>query len=434
MRARASAGRVTAAVTAAVLLALAATSCGSSNRATIRIGIMGDCWESFAPNTPLFMAGAELPFVERGAKPLGSNPLDGVESVTVAGKRVELVSACYFAGSSVSLLAAARRLVEQQGVDVLLTGENEYDDTVLRQYELHQPRVAFISMGLDPSSSDNGPLPNRFHVAPDWRAAFAGLGAYAYRTLGWRTAVTIGSDDFIGWSLQAGFVAEFCSLGGSVVKRVLAPTVTTDWSPYVRQIPPGIDGVAVTGDQGMATFFSSYAKRQPDLPQHVVMSAVQIFQGARPVGVMAGGMLPFVSSIPGWKRYVREFHTAFPGYPVVGTIDDVYAHDAVEQTLEALGHVHGDLSGGERSFMAALGSLHSPTPVGPLRLDRNHHQIGPNFLIRVEKGSMGRLVLQTVAVVPNVDAAFGGNFTPNSPPDSKTQPVCRKGHVPAWAR
>ena len=330
MGTRTSAGRLTAAVTAALLLALAATSCGSSNRDTIRIGIMGDCWTSFAPATVSFMAGAELPFVERGAKPRGSNPSNGVGSVTVAGKRVELLSDCYFGGSSVSLLAAARRLVEQQGVNVLLTGENEYDDTVLRQYELHQPGVTFISMGLDPSSTTNGPLPNRFHIAPDWRAAFAGIGAYAYRTLGWRTAVTIGSDDFVGWSLQAGFVAEFCSLGGRVVKRLLAPTVTTDWSRYVRQIPHGIDGVAVTGDQRMATFFSSYEKRQPDLPRHVVMSAVQIAQGARPVGVMAGGMLPFVSSLPGWKRYLREFHAAFPGYHVNGTIFDVYAYDAVE--------------------------------------------------------------------------------------------------------
>jgi hypothetical protein len=119
---------------------------------------------------------------------------------------------------------------------------------------------------------------------------------------------------------------------------------------------------------------------------------------------------------------------------VDGTIFDVYAYDAVELALEALGRVHGDLSGGERSFMAALGSLHSPTPVGPLRLDRNHHQIGSNFLIRVEKGAKGRPVLQTVAVVPNVDASFGGNFTPSSPPDSRTQPVCRKGRVPPWAR
>ena len=63
------------------------------------------------------------------------------------------------------------------------------------------------------------PEPNVFGVAPNLRQGSAGLGAYAYHTLGWRTAVTLGEDDPLGWSLTSGFVAEFCSLGGKIVKR-----------------------------------------------------------------------------------------------------------------------------------------------------------------------------------------------------------------------
>ena len=67
------------------------------------------------------LAGAELPFVERGASLRGAKPSDGVGSVTVAGSRVELVIGCDLNGSFTSILSEARRLVEREGVDVLVT-------------------------------------------------------------------------------------------------------------------------------------------------------------------------------------------------------------------------------------------------------------------------------------------------------------------------
>src|SRR5262245_53537459 len=104
-----------------LLLALAATGCGGNRSEPIRIGFFSDCKGGFSTNYEGAVAGAELPFVRRGAKPLGAKPSDGVGSVSIDGRRVELLVGCYFGGSPMSELAEARRLVEQEGASVLVT-------------------------------------------------------------------------------------------------------------------------------------------------------------------------------------------------------------------------------------------------------------------------------------------------------------------------
>ena len=50
-------------------------------------------------------------------------------------------------------------------------------------------------------------------------------------------------DDYsFGWTSAAGFIAEFCALGGKITKRVFPPLNTTDYSSYVAQLdPPNAD-------------------------------------------------------------------------------------------------------------------------------------------------------------------------------------------------
>jgi ABC-type branched-subunit amino acid transport system substrate-binding protein len=418
------------------LALLASLGCGSAVGNTVRIGIYGDCYGPFTGGTEQGFAGAELPFVRRGAKPKGPNPTDGVGSVTVGGTRVELVHSCEFFGSPGSLLAALRDLVERQKADIVIVQGEPSEAQLAAMYPSHQPGVAFVSTALFPLP----PQPNLFGVTPDLRQAHAGLGTYAYRKLGWRTAVTIGEDDPLGWSSNSGFVAEFCSLGGKVVRRLWKPAVTSDLASLVDEIPPGTDGVALmTGLINPRSFLDAYRKVQPDLGRHVVMSGTVIADTPKgrqpPAGIMASGFLPFVSSSPAWNRYIHDLRAEFPGYHGrAGDPGDQYMYDAVELTLQAVARVHGDLSGGERRLKAALTEVHAETPLGRLSLDSNRHAVSPNFLIRVQKDAAGKLVPLTVATIRDVDDSFGGYFAPDAPPDSETQPACHKGDVPSWAR
>ena len=91
----------------------------------------------------------------------------------------------------------------------------------------------------------------------------AGLGNYAYRTLGWRTVVTVAdeADPLFNWAQTAGFDAEFCSLGGAVVKRIWVPPATQDYSNVIAQIPrTGVDGffVAASGPDTVLALAKGY--------------------------------------------------------------------------------------------------------------------------------------------------------------------------------
>ena len=427
--------RASAALALLLVSLTAAAGCGGSSQPPIRIGLYGDCYGPFGLGNQLLTAGAELPFVRRGATLRGNQPTDGVRPVTVAGRRVELVLDCDFYGSTVSELAAARRLVEQRHVDILLTPEYT-PDFAEQLYPKHEPAVTFVSTGLDPLPG----RPNLFRVAPSWRQGSAGLGAYAYEQLGWRTAAVVGEDDYVGWSLASGFVAEFCSLGGTIVKRVWVEPNAKSWAPAVGRIPSQADGVALMPNFLQASsFFAAYRRLQPDPARHVVMSATAIAHGDRTPGITTAGFLPFVSAAPAWNRQLDAFRTAFPRYGAfAGTPPPVYASDAVELALEAIQRAGGDLSHLQQRLRAAMRELarerRVPTPVGPLVLDSHNNAVAPNFLVRMTRQANGEPVPVTAGIVKDVDAGFGGYFTASSPPDGETQPVCRKGHVPPWAR
>ena len=60
----------------------------------IRIGVVTVCEGLFSEYLDVTLAGAELPFIQRGAHPIGTRPEDGVTSVPVGGRPVELLYAC----------------------------------------------------------------------------------------------------------------------------------------------------------------------------------------------------------------------------------------------------------------------------------------------------------------------------------------------------
>ena len=67
-----------------------------------------------------------------------------------------------------------------------------------------------------------------------------------------------GLDDALAnWTQTAGFTAEFCSLGGTIAKRVWVPRATQDYDKAVAAIPrKGVDGVfAATGDQTVLALY-----------------------------------------------------------------------------------------------------------------------------------------------------------------------------------
>src|SRR5262249_50148866 len=197
-------------------LAMLAASCGGSKQA-IRIGVIADCEGYQAGFYDLSLAGAELPLLRRGGHLAGEQPVAGVDGVTIGGRRVELVFGC--AGDLTSGTLELRRLVESEGAEVVVGPSVPPLGIAMAEYARHQPDVTFaitsweVLTSLDPGA-------NVFRFTPGYAQGVAGLGAFAYHQLGWRRAVVIADPDPIGWGWAAGPIAEFCSLGGEIVRRV----------------------------------------------------------------------------------------------------------------------------------------------------------------------------------------------------------------------
>ncbi|HZQ64868.1 MAG TPA: ABC transporter substrate-binding protein [Gaiellaceae bacterium] len=410
----------------------------------IKIGVYADCQGAYGSSYNDSLAGAELPLVERGGR-LGVEPSDGVSGVSVGGRPIRLYFGCDptdGASSTAQTLAEARRLVEQVGVDILIAPTNTPDELALQQYARRHPHTTFVDgAGAAP---DPNPARNFFKFNTNGAQWMAGLGSYAYHQLGWRRAVTVSfAPDVFSWAQAAAFDAEFCSLGGTI-KRVWYPATLTDYSTIVAQVPShGVDGVVLDSSSLLLALAKTDPQLRGNLSRKVVFTSIgpgtSLYPlGARAAGIVAAGptlLLPGADARPGLARGAR-YRTAFThAFPTIAKslsgFFDVPYYDAMAATLQALDRVHGDLSGDERRFMAALAKVTLDAPNGRISLDSKHLGIGPNYVWQLQGPKLKAVVIRTI---PRVDASFGGYFKATDPPPSETTPACVKRTPPPWAR
>jgi YVTN family beta-propeller protein len=397
---------------------------------SIGIGVLADCNGPFKFYNEDALAGAELALLHHGGRRAGPLVTDGVTGVRVGGRPVQLAFGCT-SGSSASTLAEARRLVEQAGVDILIGPLGGEEGLALQAYERLRPDVTFVNGSASTQRLD--PPPNFFSFHLDGAGFMAGLGAYAYNTLGWRRAVTVADldDSIFNWTQTAGFIAEFCSLGGTIAKRVWVPPGTQDYSEVIAGMPTrGVDGVvAATGPQTVLALARTYPVLGGRLAPKLIPGAISFGPELGRLGTRLSGVVGGAPYLADHDRYAADLRRRFPQIkdPLAY---DLFYHDGMEATLEALRRVNGDLSDGEKRFQAALAMLRLATPIGQVRLDGSHEAVGTNTIFRNRTWKTGRVLKR----VQGVEHTFGGYFKTTDPPPSETTPACVKRSPPPWAR
>ena len=179
----------------------------------------------------------ELPLIDRGATPVEPRSDEGRRERRVAGHPVEIVYGCSDATPDKALYEA-RRLVEQEGVDILIGPLSGSEGIAVAEYSKEQPRVTFVNG--TPARRTRRSRSSRRTSSASTTTARSGRRASATTpttTLGWRNVVTIGDDYDFPYTQIAGFVAEFCSLGGKMTQRLWPPLGEEDYSSYIAQIP-----------------------------------------------------------------------------------------------------------------------------------------------------------------------------------------------------
>ena len=410
---------------------------------TITIGHLATCEGPFAGFYHSMVNGTRLALLEAGGTLADPSDLKAeVTGVKAGGKDIKIVYECSDATPD-KATAAARRLVEEDHVDIVQGPLSGDEGIAIKEYAKTHPEVTFLDGGSGAQATTlNSPADNFFRFHTEGTQWMAGLGDYAYNKLGWRKVVTIADDYGFPYSQVAGFLAEFCSLGGTIEKKVWPPLGTTDYSSYASQIPTsGIDGFFMAiGGSGTLSFLNAYQgiKAGEKLSDHMIGGTITVDAdllkglGDKVEGVVTAGPTPPDSTAPAWTAYADLSKKYFPD-EAPSSIFYIAWYDGMKVLLANLNAVNGDLSNNQQALRDALAKYSYDSPGGTITLDANRAAVAANYVTQVVKDpASGQFVQKTVWTLPPLDQTFGGVFSGTTPQPSRDFPTCEKRDPPPW--
>jgi branched-chain amino acid transport system substrate-binding protein len=309
-------GRITLAITAALVVAAAAvvlvgsSSAGSTKRAaslpTLRIGTVLPFTGGLAESAREMQTAFNLYIKQHGGK-LGGLPVkvfyeDSQEQpaldVTLTKKLIQQNNVHLLAGAMLAFegLAMVPTIAKSKIALVGMTG--------VTADEYRKIRSPYISLAAK-------------HM-PD-QETFP-LGTYAAKTLKYKKAAVVCQDYAWGWQTCGGFEYAFEHAGGQIVKKIYPPLNTTDYSPYVTQIPQDVDAVyATTVGPDVPRFVKAYSDfglmgKIPLLgSEDLVAADAYRYYSTQAAGIL--GSTPFTTAIkrPQMQAYVKAYEAASGG-------------------------------------------------------------------------------------------------------------------------
>lgn len=351
---------------------------------------------------------------------LGQDGIRGVElalkerNYMAGGKKIELLKGSS-SGAPDSAVSAARKLVEQDKVQILIGPLSGSEGIAVKDYAKGQLQTTFIN-GTSAAQETTlvNPAPNFFRFSTDGAQWSAGLGTHAYGK-GYKKVVVVAEDYAFPYSQVAGFMMEFCKVGGKVLDKQWVPIGTKDYSSVIAKLPADIDAVYVAlGGADAVNFLTQYEQNGGSKPliggTITVDQSVLGFKGKRRdalIGTPSSSPIADGNDDAAWKKFVADYKAAFKdGFPS----PSLFAHGYYINTkaaLDALDAVKGDLSNNQAALRKTLSTMTLKTPTGDVTLDANRNAVASIYLSEVAKAADGSLYNKVVKVVPNVTQTLG---------------------------
>jgi branched-chain amino acid transport system substrate-binding protein len=351
---------------------------------------------------------------------------DGMRGVRVAleefgyeagGKKIELITGSSDASPD-SAVRAARKLVEQDGVPVLIGPLSGSEGLAIKDYAKTQPNVTFLNgTSAAQDTTLRNPAENFFRFSTDGAQWMAGLGEYVYNEKGYRSVAVLAEDYSFPYTQVFGFLEPFCRLGGKapVDARFWVPIGNKDYSSVIAALPDDVDAIYVAlGGADAVNFLTQYEQAGGQLP--LIGGSITVDQtvlGSKGrtrefvIGTPSAGPISDTWDDPRWNAFVKAYKAQFPdGFPS----PSLFAHGYYINTkaaLLALNEVGGDLSDGGKKYREVLSNLEFETPTGMVKLDERRQAIADMFLTEVIVGPEGNLVNKTIEVIPQVSQILG---------------------------
>lgn len=391
---------VLAAASAAVLSAGMGSAQAQSDD-PIKLGALATLEGVFAAPGQDAMRGVEMAIAEFGGE--------------VAGREIVLIKASSD-GSPDSALDAARRLVENEEVDIMVGPLSGSEGIAVKNYSKDHPEVTFLngSSAAQQTTLQN-PSENFYRFSTDGVQWQAGLGTYVYEEKGYRSVAVVAEDYSFPYALIMGFMTEFCALGGTVPEKAFVPLGTNDYSSVIVSLPQDVDAIYVAlGGSDALNFLEQYQQmggQKPMVAGSITVDQTVLAAKGRQRDYLIG--TPTVGPVadnwdnPAWNEFKATYQEMFPdGLPSPGLFAHAYYVNTMA-ALTALEQVGGDLSDGHKAYREALDNLVLETPTGTVRLDENRQAIADMFLTEVAQHEDGRLYNRVIKVIEDVNQTLG---------------------------
>lgn len=337
---------------------------------------------------------------------------------TAGGRPIEVIIAATDASPD-SAVRAARKVVEQDKVDILIGPLSGSEGIALRDYSKTQPQVTFIN-GISGAQETTyvTPSENFFRFNMDGAQWSAGLGSYVFNEKGYETVATIGEDYSFIYTQVFGFALEYCQAGGEITERFWVPLGTKDFGSIIAALPDDVDAIYLgLGGGDAVNFLNQYQQAGGDanliggtiMVDGTVLNSKGSAKEAL-IGVPSSGPQADDWDNPNWKKFVKAYQDLFPPedrFPSPALMATGY-YNATMAMARCMDDVGGDLSDGHAAFRQCLSNLVlEDAPNGPIRLDENRQAIGTNFLTEVVENDDGTLSNKLIKVIENVNQTMG---------------------------
>jgi branched-chain amino acid transport system substrate-binding protein len=352
---------------------------------------------------------------------LGEDGVRGVEMAIaefggeIAGKKIEMIKASSNAVDPEVALAAARKLVEEDKVDIVVGPLSGDEGLAIKEYAKSHPETTFVngtSGAQDTTLRD--PAPNFFRFSADGAQWMGGLGSYVHDVQGHQRIVTVAEDYSYPYSQVGGFLVEYCRAGGTVDTQFWVSIGTNDYSSVISAIPADIDAIYVAlGGSDAVNFLRQYQRFGGKAPLIAGTSTLdQTILGAENLaeyilGTAMAGPVADDNPDPAWQQFVADYQKLFPdGLQSPSLFAHGYYVNA-KAVLLALEKINADLSDGEKALQETLSNLEFDSPTGPIKLDHNRQAIANIFLTVVDRNEKGDLYNKLVKTIPAVNQTLG---------------------------
>jgi len=321
------------------------------------------------------IAGRQVQFFQEDE---GSNPAQGLERI--------------------------KRLVEREGVHVVTGITSSAVGYAVRDYihEKQMPLVIMGAAGANDLTAARG-SPYIFRTSFTNRQFTAPYGQYACQKMNYKRTVILASDFVTGQEQANAFEESYKKAGCEIVKKIMVPLGTSDFAPFLAQIPSSnVDAVwAMFLGQDAIGFVKQYDQLGFKARIPLTGSAGLTYEPLLPaMGRSAVGAQVstwYIPDLPGDvnKRFVDAYTAQYKSVPGSATAGAYVGAMALAKAIEA---VNGRVEN-KAELLAALRRVNLPsTPQGPFRFDDKQNVVFNLYAVKiVDRG--GKPVPELVAPI-----------------------------------